>query len=193
MKRYISAILIPCLLLQLCGCYSSLEIGEDINDYLKSGKDLKFILKNQDNIIANSKDCNIILEPDYFTYGTGTLIDKKNNTSKHFQGEIKHESIDSVKYIVVDSKKYLICWLKDSTRISFEDNDVVNITPKTAPNFWLVKEKKKDTDSYKIIYENDIDEIQVENVAANLTLAIIGGVAGIVFLVGIYAFGRQFN
>ncbi len=193
MKRYIAAILIPCLLLQLCGCYSSLEIGDDINDYLKSGKDLKFILKNQDNIIANSKDCNIILKADYFTYGTGTLIDKKNNTSKYFQGEIKHELIDSVKYIVVDSTKYFICWLKDSTRISFEDNDVVNITPKTAPNFGLVKEKRKDTDSYKIIYENDIDEIQVENVAANLTLAIIGGVAGIVYLVGIYALVRQFN
>ena len=30
MKRYISAILIPCLLLQLCGCYSQKEIT--IND-----------------------------------------------------------------------------------------------------------------------------------------------------------------
>ena len=29
MKRYISAVLIPCLLLQLCGCYSYREITID--------------------------------------------------------------------------------------------------------------------------------------------------------------------
>jgi hypothetical protein len=185
MKRYISAILIPCLLLQLCGCYTSLENVEDINDYLKSTDNLKFILKNQDYIIANSKDCSFILEPDYFIYGFGTLIDKRTNSSKSFNGEIKYESIDSVKNIVVDSQKYFICWLKDSTRISFEDNDYVNITPQTDPNFWLIKEKKYDIDSYKMIYANDIDEIQVENKGINLALGIILGAAAIALLVAV--------
>jgi hypothetical protein len=191
MIRYISAILIPCLLLQLCGCYTSLEYVEDINDYLETENNLKFILKNQDYIIVKSEDCNFILEPDYFIYGSGTLIDKRTNSSKSFNGEIKYESIDSVKNIVVDSQKYFIYWLKDSTRISFKDNDYVNITPKTDPNFWLIKEKKQDRDFYRMIYANEIEEIQVENAGINLALAIILGVAAIALLVGIIAMANS--
>ncbi len=183
MKRYISAILIPCLLLQIYGCYTSLENIADVNDYLKSGDNLKFVLKNQDYIIANSKDCSFILEPDYFIYGTGILIDKKTNSNNYFNGEVKYELIDSVKNIVVDSQRYFICWLKDSTRISFKDNDYVNITPETDPNFWMIKEKNRD--SYKIIYLSDIDEIQIENAGVNLTLGIILGAAAIALLVGV--------
>ena len=64
MKRYISAVLIPCLLLQLCGCYSQKEITlEELMIYkdeeitIIENDSVSYLLKNEftsDQIIMNS-------------------------------------------------------------------------------------------------------------------------------------------
>jgi hypothetical protein len=54
MKRYIAAILIPCLLLQLCGCYSYREITiEELKSY-KGENDIK-IKTDKEELIINRK------------------------------------------------------------------------------------------------------------------------------------------
>lgn len=64
MKRYISAVLIPCMLLQLCGCYSQKEITlEELMIYkdeeitIIENDSVSYLLKNEftsDQIIMNS-------------------------------------------------------------------------------------------------------------------------------------------
>ena len=65
MKRYISAVLIPCLLMQLCGCYSQREItlaelttSKDGEITIIENDSVSYLLKNgftADKIIMNSK------------------------------------------------------------------------------------------------------------------------------------------
>ena len=73
MKRYISAILIPCLLLQLCGCYSwriveTPEPGSNIKIYTKNYK---------------------VIEPKNWRYEDGNIVG--------FMGEEKLEGYTAVK------------------------------------------------------------------------------------------------
>jgi hypothetical protein len=65
MKRYIAAVLIPCLLLQLCGCYSQREISiEELMKYkdeeitIMKNDSVKYLLKagvTSEEIIIESK------------------------------------------------------------------------------------------------------------------------------------------
>ena len=71
MKRYIAAILIPCLLLQLCGCYSIQEIQKD-EFLLRAGNEDVQIKTNTGNSILFLKD-NYILRSDSLT-GKGTIV-----------------------------------------------------------------------------------------------------------------------
>jgi len=54
MKRYISAVLIPCLLLQLCGCYSSnlITTAELVNN---NSYDIEVIDQNDNKVYLNSE------------------------------------------------------------------------------------------------------------------------------------------
>jgi hypothetical protein len=100
----------------------------------------------------------------------GTLLNVKTKDDEAFQGEVNMESVDSVINIIFDSKKYVSCWLKDSKKILFEENDVVIITPETAPDFWVINDHHP-----KIINSKDINEIQVEKL--NTSKSIIFGVS----------------
>ena len=51
MKRYISAILIPCLLLQLCGCYSYKEVTMDELQKYTGPNEVKLITNEKEIII----------------------------------------------------------------------------------------------------------------------------------------------
>ena len=58
MKKYISAIIIPCFLLQLFGCYSSREMSlEELKKY--EGPDDIVIKTNQDEMIINRKSSGV--------------------------------------------------------------------------------------------------------------------------------------
>jgi hypothetical protein len=61
MKRYIAAILVPCFLLQLSGCYSMQEISRDefaqwsgLEDIQIKTNEGKILLFNKDNYIIRS-------------------------------------------------------------------------------------------------------------------------------------------
>ena len=139
MKSFVIYTLLFAILLQAVGCRSfyPLEKNENIKDYLNPDNRLEFRLKNGDYIKASSKACVFVDKSGNYIFGVGTLLNIKTQDEKLFQGEVKIESVDSVKNIVVDSKKYVSCWLKESKRILFEENNAVIITPETAPDFGL--------------------------------------------------------
>ena len=77
MKKYISAILIPCLLMQLFGCYSYREITiEELKSY-KGENDIK-IITDRDSIFIN-RDSTEILKMDWVVTDTSILVQEKRS------------------------------------------------------------------------------------------------------------------
>jgi len=188
MKSYISAILIHNLLLQLFGCTSfrPLENGEDVNNYIKSSSRINFILNNNQAITVKASKCKIITQEDFILFGKGTLNNKISRESTPFSGEISKISVDSTKYISVDSNEYLVCWTNRMERISFEKGDYVfdsNLKPDST--YWLIK----DYNSPQLIAVNEISKMEVEeiNLLATIPLAIVS----LAVIVGIIALAKN--
>ena len=101
MKRYISAVLIPCFLLQLFGCYSYRDIT--LNELQKyNGPNNVRIKTNQDEIVINRK----LTDENFMIWATGDssiiintipLLRKNNDvTPTNRNYEIKYKQIKSI-------------------------------------------------------------------------------------------------
>ena len=108
MKRYITAVLIPCLLLQFCGCYSFREVTiEEFKEY--NGEDDVKIITEQTEYILNrdsteKNKLNWVINDSSIITQEKTLIkddfDKKNPDKIN---EIKFKEIKSVSINEPDS------------------------------------------------------------------------------------------
>jgi hypothetical protein len=180
MKSVIVYALLFAILLQAAGCYSfyPLEKNESAKDYLKEENRLEFRLKNGDKYQFSSKECRFIDKPGNYIFGVGTITDKTTQVKEGFSGEVIMEVVDSITNFTMDSKKYVSYLLKDSTKILFEESNVMIITPETAPDFWIIMNDR----SPKIIYNSDIKWIQVEKL--NTEKLIVSGVicAALIFI-----------
>jgi len=67
-KKYIVSVLIPALLVQLCGCYSMKEISKDEMTGLKEGGDL--VVYTKDSTIYSFEESNYYISNDTL-YGKG--------------------------------------------------------------------------------------------------------------------------
>ncbi len=102
MKRYISAILIPCLLLQLCGCYSFREITlEELKNY-KGENDIK-VTKKSDYFVIMNRDSTRNYLTDWMISDSSIIMEKKPlkelknaEISKEEKTEIKFNQIKSI-------------------------------------------------------------------------------------------------
>ena len=112
MKRYISAILIPCLLLQLFGCYSFREVTMDELQKYTGPNEVKLITTEKEIIIKRqlsgdlqvrweTSDCSVVIN--------STELIKNNNSVKPVSNkyEIMFEKINSVEIEEYDNLKTL--------------------------------------------------------------------------------------
>ena len=93
MNKYISALLVPCLLLQLCGCYSMQEIQKD-----------EFLLRagNEDLQIKTNSGNSILFQKDDYVLRSDTIVGSGNTVShydwipeKEFEGSIAIAEVES--------------------------------------------------------------------------------------------------
>jgi hypothetical protein len=187
MKHIIIYTLLFAILLQAVGCYSFYPLERDkiIKDYTNSSNHLEFELKNGDHIQAISKECRFIDKPGKYIIGKGTLIDKKTQDEEVFEGEVNIESVDSVKNIVADSKKYVFCYLKNLKKIIFEENNIVMMTTETVSDFWVIYNRPP-----KIIYSSDIKDIQIEKMTTTgiiIIVTLVGAFIVLLVIVGPYS------
>ncbi len=161
MKKYILSVLIPCYLLHIFGCYSlsTIKSEKDISDFSSGGLSVIFTLDNY-QIRAKSDDCILVNNHRLVVYGNGILIDKNTRQLRPFQGQLNEESIDSLKNIYIGSVEGLICWLKDSTRISFNKGNYAVFSLNPDSSYWLIKNFEK---PYQINVAN-VREVQVQKV-----------------------------
>jgi len=82
-KKYIVSVLIPVLLIQLCGCFSIKEISKDEMIELKDGDDL--IVYTKDSTIYSFKESNYHISNDTL-YGKGYI---KSSEDSDFNAEIE--------------------------------------------------------------------------------------------------------
>ena len=112
MKRYISAILIPCLLLQLFGCYSFREVTMDELQKYTGPNEVKLITTEKEIIIKRqlSGDLQVRWETsDSSVVINSTELIKDNNSVKPVsnKSEIMFEKINSVEIEEYDNLKTL--------------------------------------------------------------------------------------
>ncbi len=112
MKRYISAILIPCLLLQLFGCYSFREVTMDDLQKYTGPNEVKLITTEKEIIIKRqlSGDLQVRWETsDSSVVINSTELIKDNNSVKPVsnKSEIMFEKINSVEIEEYDNLKTL--------------------------------------------------------------------------------------
>ena len=93
MKKYISAVLVPCLLLQLCGCYSMQEIQKD-EFLLRAGKEDLQIKTNSGNSILFQKD-DYVLRSDTIVGSGNTVSHYDWIPEKEFEGSIAIAEVES--------------------------------------------------------------------------------------------------
>ena len=112
MKRYISAILIPCLLLQLFGCYSFREVTMAELQKYTGPNEVKLITTEKEIIIKRqlSGDLQVRWETsDSSVVINSTELIKNNNSVKPVsnKSEIMFEKINSVEIEEYDNLKTL--------------------------------------------------------------------------------------
>ncbi len=101
MKKYISAILIPALLLQLCGCYSYKEVTIDEFKKYNGQDDVKIITEKAEFILSRDSterdELNWTLVDSSIIIQEKTLMqDKYANSTAERNKEIKFKEIKSV-------------------------------------------------------------------------------------------------
>ncbi len=156
MKRYISSILIPCLLLYLCGCYSGTTIlKEDYSAYISdTERDLRITLKDGRTIISKSYEHLTVNEPSDFLFG------KANITG---EGELELNAGTILLKSRIDSMKMnygldtgLVCY-SGGKQYYFINGNYFNITKATNSGFWI---RGMIAESNSIFYGNvESDEI----------------------------------
>ena len=108
MKRFISAILIPCLLLELCGCYSFREVTiEEFKKY-KGGDDVKIISEQAEFILnrdsTEKNKFNWILNDSLIILQEKSLVNSQyENSTSVKKNEIKFNEIKSISISEPDS------------------------------------------------------------------------------------------
>lgn len=110
MKKYISAILIPALLLQLCGCYSYREITIDELKNYEGTNDIK-VTKESDYFIIMNRDSTKAYITDWEINDSSIIMEKKSltgfknaNNPEEEKTEIKFNQIKSVAVDEFDSE-----------------------------------------------------------------------------------------
>jgi hypothetical protein len=113
MKRYISAVLIPCLLLQLCGCYSYREVTVDELKKYEGKDDVKIITEQTEFILnRNSTEKNklnwVINDSSIIMQEKTLMQDKYDNSTANKKTEIKFYQIKNIAVEESDSENTVV-------------------------------------------------------------------------------------
>jgi hypothetical protein len=177
MKKYISAVLIPCLLCSFVCCSSSrvLENENDINSSISPTHNVKFILNNGEEISPINK-CKKVAKTKFAVYGSGILYNSKTNKNESFSGFVCDDVIDSINHNYnknYDSKS-LTCWLKNKSNLTFSPNDYIefnNLNPDSS--YWLIEYSGGSYDKFtkiemyshkRAVNVNDVDKILLKKI-----------------------------
>ena len=175
MKRYISTILIPCLLFQLCGCYSMQEVGKEdfalVPDYNK----LK-IITDEREFTFNQGDYSF--KNDTIS-GVGLTLLLKNYYQP-FEGKISVYDVENVEIAKMnnlkDTASVTVWTIEKEFVFKYEKScySIKNDTIYAKGKYRLINSVEESFDGN--IDLTDVKEIQMEEVDVAGTIAFTAGV-----------------
>lgn len=178
MKKYIASFLIPCLLLQLAGCYSfqQISINEELEMINSEDKDVKITLTNGDIIQSEAFHHTFIMKPTEFIISKGDKFFQDKELSKTFNGKIFLSEIDSSFFN--ENKRIYTVWLKSKDKVNFPEGDYFIATEQTENGFWYWNKNQTSRIDLSDIAMFEVDEL---NVVATLLL-VGGGIIAVIFV-----------
>ncbi len=175
MKRYFISVLIPCLLFQLCGCYSMQEVGKEdfalVPDYNK----LK-IITDEREFTFNQGDYSF--KNDTIS-GVGLTLLLKNYYQP-FEGKISVYDVENVEIAKMNNLKdtaSVTVWTKEKEFVfKYEKScySIKNDTIYAKGKYRLINNVEEPFDGN--IDLTDVKEIQMEEVDVAGTIAFTAGV-----------------
>jgi hypothetical protein len=190
MKKYISAFLIPCFLLNIFGCYSLNEIPrEDYSKYIADEElELNIKLKDGKSIISKEYEHIVVSEPSEFICGKANINDG-HEAIQNVNIKLFKDEIDSVDRRYYQYNKGLICW-SNGKMYSFSGQNYFYITADSANGFYVrgIKEGGSST-YYGRLSTDDIFSVKAKESDGTKTAILTFGIVLIgvaIYLVGSY-------
>ncbi len=186
-KSIISYILIFCILIEVpiinFGCYSYYSLNDNKNKAksLKEYKRTKFILKDDSEVNALSKNCFLFDKDTALYYGAGLLYHGKEIKPNNFEGFINKRNIDSITFINSKPNPHDLYWLKDNDMLKIDENKIIDLSKTNGTQRWLVKDNSGEL---QVIFSKDINEIQIQKINKLNTSLFVGSI--ILFYVLLY-------
>jgi len=186
MKKYISAFLIPCFLLNIFGCYSLNEIPRgDYSKYIADEElELNIKLKDGKSIISKEYGHIVVSEPSEFIFGKANINDG-HEAIQNVNIKLYKDEIDSVDKRYYPYNKGLICWSKGKKYI-FNNHDYFYITKDSANGFYVNGVLADDsTNYYGRLDTDDIISIQApepDDLETAISMAVIFSTILVIFL-----------
>ncbi len=141
MKSYISSILIPCLLLNICGCYSITTVTHDPDYFNRTKEDLdvKYILNDGRNISCSSNNCVYITQQNYILFEKQFEFDSVSTKRVELCNQVEVLWLDSIVYSDNSSINFTTYWLDGGDCITFNNEDIIfdsYLNPDSA--YWVI-------------------------------------------------------
>ncbi len=185
-NQIISSVLIFCYLIQLSlinlGCYSynAIKNGNNKNfEFPKSNEILKFILKDQSEIEAYSKNCFLVEQKSNLIYCKGLVYDSNEVSPSDFQGFILADQIDSTRYFASGSIPHWLYWLNNDKMLRVDVLNVCDLRKINASQAWFIIDRNN---TYRVIYFDEINQIQTPKINWLSTIIVLGIVVIISFV-----------
>lgn len=186
-NRIISSIIISCYLIQSSfinlGCYSYVTVkNEDINNVesIKSNERIKFVLKDHLEIEALTSKCFLIKKDSNLLYCKGLVYDSTEVRPSEFEGFIKAEQIDSTRYIEGGSIPHWLYWLNNRKMLRLDVLNVCDLRKINNNRAWFIIDIHN---TYRVIYLNDIYQIQTPKINWAITSLFIIGSVVLIFMI----------
>jgi hypothetical protein len=186
----------------LTACYSFQSVSEDdaIGLNLPEDKPIRLKLKNGNEIRAKAYHHTYVDSSVNYIIGTGKkIVDEK--VEMKYEGRLYDNRLDTCEILQIDEKECLSCFMKDNSRIVFEDEKYLRITSKSEKGLWLTgdiyipNEISYTTEKISgLINQNDITEIKIEKLDTEATILLSIGLAAVVgFLIYAAVVGSNFK
>lgn len=178
MKKYIASFLIPCLILQLAGCYSFQQISnnEELEMINSEDKDVKITLTKGDIIQSEAFHHTFIIKPSEFVIGKGSKFFQDKKLSKNLNGKIFSSEIDSGYFY--ENKRIYTVWLKSKDKVTFPEVDYFIATEQTENGFWYWNKNQTSRIDLSDIAMFEVDELNV----ITTSLLVGGGIISVIFV-----------
>jgi len=180
MKNKIIISLLVVSFLNYVGCYSysTITTEEKKKRNPLAGESIRIIQHGETEIECDS--CSIVRldDPSDFVIGIGELYDKGAKMPGRFEGIVERDKIDSSRIVQTDMKKCSIYWLKNNSRVAFNEGYFLDIKPDLGSGYYLGN-GLIETNLHKF---EDVKEVQIEKINVFTTSLLVVGIIALVVL-----------